>query len=348
MVLAGAEADLLGMLDGVDAVLLVDALGEGRGIVVGRCLHVVDDVDASLVEGHGVGGGQDAVVLQLDGGGMVHAVTVDAHVVHHADVNDALLAVEVVDHSLCGGGHALEEAILVADKLGRPELGDVELLHLAARVDVSLAVGAGAADAEVLQGSAVAAHGMTLEVVEGDHEVIVVDVAAHDVVFDVGAVHDGDADFALFVHDVDLEHGNESVALDDFPVVGGGGALVLLVLGGVAVGGVALHDGAVHGVDEQTDKLGLQIVGVGAFAGGDLDGHAAFGLHAQGFVDFDEGLWADVAGHVDGGALLNGFLSLSGLVVVLFAADHHHRGGRHKHKYFLHINTIKCVSVLLR
>ena len=178
---------------------------------------------------------------------------------------------------------------------------------------------------------------MTLEVVEGDHEVIVVHVAAHDVVFDVGAVLDGDADFALFVHDVDLEHGDEAVALDDLPVVGGGGALVLLVLGGVAVGGVALHDGAVNGVDEQADKLGLQVVGVGAFAGGDFDGHTAFGLHAEGFVDFDEGLGADVAGHVDGGAFLDGFLGLDGMVVVLFAADHHHRGGRHKHKHFLHI-----------
>ena len=177
------------MLDGVDAVLLVDAIEKVGGVICGSHLLVVDDVDAGLVEGHGVGAGQDAVVFELHGLGMVDAVAVDAHVVHHADVDDAFLTTEVVGHRLCGCCHALEEAVLVVD-VSSPEFHHVELLHAACRVDVGLAVLAGAADAEVLQRSAVAAHGVTLEVVEGNHEVVVLHVAAHDVVLDVrGVLH---------------------------------------------------------------------------------------------------------------------------------------------------------------
>ena len=78
------------MLDGVGAMLLVDAAEQVGGVVGGGNLLVVDDVDAGLVEGDGVGAGKDAIVFKLHGGGMVDAVAVDAHVVHHADVDDAL------------------------------------------------------------------------------------------------------------------------------------------------------------------------------------------------------------------------------------------------------------------
>ena len=103
------------MLNGVDAVLLVYAVEQVGGVVLGRHLLLVDDVNAGLVEGHGVGGGQDAVVFELHGGGMVHAVAINRHVVHHADVDDAFLLLEIVHHGLRGGGHALEEPVLVAD-----------------------------------------------------------------------------------------------------------------------------------------------------------------------------------------------------------------------------------------
>ena len=55
MVLAGAEAYLLRPFDGVDAVLLVDAVEQVGGVVGGGNLLLVDDVDAGLVEGHGHG-----------------------------------------------------------------------------------------------------------------------------------------------------------------------------------------------------------------------------------------------------------------------------------------------------
>ena len=52
-------------------------------------------------------------------------------------------------------------------------------------MDVCLAIAAGATDAEVLQRTTIAAHWVALEVVEGNHEVVVGDMATHDVVFDV-------------------------------------------------------------------------------------------------------------------------------------------------------------------
>ena len=142
---------------------------------------------------------------------------------------------------------------------------------------------------------------MAFEVVEGNHEVVVGHVAAHDVVLDVGGVLHGDAHLALLVHNVDAEQGCEAVTLDDLPVVGRGVALVLLVAGAAAVGGVALHDGAVHQLHEVLDELGLQVVGVAALAGGDFHSYAALGLHAEGLVDIDQPLGRDVAGEVDDG-----------------------------------------------
>ena len=65
MILAGTQSDGLGMVDGMGAVLLVNAVQQVSGVVLGGHLLVVDDVDAGLVKGDGVGGSQDAVVLKL-------------------------------------------------------------------------------------------------------------------------------------------------------------------------------------------------------------------------------------------------------------------------------------------
>ena len=45
-------------------------------VVLGRHLLLVDDVDAGLVERYGIGRGDDAIVLQLHGLGMIHAIAV--------------------------------------------------------------------------------------------------------------------------------------------------------------------------------------------------------------------------------------------------------------------------------
>ena len=146
------------MVDSVCTMLLVNTLKQIGGVVLGSHLLLVDDVDASLVEGYGVCRGEDAIVLQLHRFGMIHTVTVYRHVVHHTDVDNALLLVEVVHHGLSCCCHTFEEAILITDELRCPQLAHIQLFHLASRVDVSLAVLTGAADGEVLQRTTVATH----------------------------------------------------------------------------------------------------------------------------------------------------------------------------------------------
>ncbi len=225
------------MFDGVGAVLFVDAAEQVGGVVGGGHLLVVDDVHAGLVEGDGVGAGEDAVVFKFHGGGMIDAVAVDAHIVHHIDVDDALPFLEIVRHGLGCRCHTLKEAVLVADVFGCPKFGHIEFLHLSRGVDVGFTVAAGATDAEVLQRAAVAAHRVTLEVVEGNHKVVVGDMAAHDVILDVPLVLHGDADFVVLIHNVHREVVGKAVPADDFPVDCRIVALVLLVAGAIAVSG---------------------------------------------------------------------------------------------------------------
>ena len=87
-------------------------------------------------------------------------------------------------------------------------------------MDVSLAVLTGAADGEVLQRTTVATHWVPLEVVEGNHEVVVGHVSAYDVVLDVRLVFHRDAYLVVFVHDIYGEILQKTVALNHLPVVG--------------------------------------------------------------------------------------------------------------------------------
>ena len=76
LILLGTKTNLGCMVDSVCAMLLVDALQQIGGIVLGRHLLLVDDVDTGLIERYGVGRGEDAIVLQLHGLGMIHAIAV--------------------------------------------------------------------------------------------------------------------------------------------------------------------------------------------------------------------------------------------------------------------------------
>ena len=160
-------------------------------------------------------------------------------------------------------------------------------------MDVSLAVLAGTADGEILQRTAIAAHGMALEVVEGNHEVVVGQVASHDVVLDVRLVLDRDAYLVVFVHDVNGKILREAVTLNDLPVVLRRVAIVLLVGRSVAVGGVTLHDGAVHLEHQIPDEFRLQVVWIAALSGAHLHSHAPLGGNPQGLIDSHERLRTD-------------------------------------------------------
>ena len=227
---------------------------------------------------------------------MVHTVAVDRHVVHHRDIDHAVLPFEVVVNGLGSGGHRLEEPILVANKLARPQFALVEFVHLACRVDVSLAIPAGAPYGEVLQRPSVATHGMALEMVKGNEEIVVGEVSAHDVVVEMGMVAHGDAYFVVFVHDVDGEIPGESVPVDDAPMVL---RVVAHVVGVAPVGRVTLHDGAIDLIDQVFHQFWFEVVGVRTLARRHLDGHAPTGLYPQRLIDFQQCFGSDLAREVD-------------------------------------------------
>ena len=184
-------------------------------------------VEASLVEGNGVGGGQNADVLDTRCGRMSVAVAVHRHIVHHIDINNVLaFLLEVVVHSLCRSSHRLKETILISDC--------PVLLALARRVDVEFPGGRGHANRLVLQHTAEAAHGMSLEVGQVDHEIVVLKVRAYDVVLNMLRVFDRQLHFAFLVHDV---NGGDVVV-----AAFGDGLTVLLGVATVAaVSRVAFH-----------------------------------------------------------------------------------------------------------
>ena len=135
----------------------------------------------------------------------------------------------------------------------------------------------------IFQHAAESAHGVSLEVCEVDHEVVVREVAAHDVVFDVALVSYRDAYVALFVHDIYSRDAVEAVAVYCLPVC----------LGGVAAAricGVTLYDGAVDLIDEWCDELWLQVVVSSCLAGRDFHCHTSFRLSSDGFVEAQERL----------------------------------------------------------
>ena len=136
LILAAAKANFLSVFDGVDAVTALDALFHGGYVVVGRLFLTEYEVNAGLVEGHGVGAGENAHILECHRGGIAVTVAVDAHVVHHSDVDN--LTLEIVVHCSGSGGHALEKFVLVLRLDVVPEVGVV--LALSVGVDVGLAV----------------------------------------------------------------------------------------------------------------------------------------------------------------------------------------------------------------
>ena len=242
-----AESDFGGVFDGVDAVARGDTLFEGFVVVALGWRHIENDVNASLVQCHGVERGEDAVIFEFYGFGMRHTVAINRHIVHYGDVNNLFATVEIIVDSLCRRRHRLQKSVLVVGVLPKSRHG----LLITGGVDVCLAVCGRHADACVFEHAAHAAHRMTLEVGEVYHEVVIFQMCAHDVAFDVGIVLHGDFKFAFLVHQIDLEHRRKTVVFDGLPMLLECGSLA-------AVCGVALHDGAAHGFDEVFDEVGLR------------------------------------------------------------------------------------------
>ena len=107
---------------------------------------------------------------------------------------------------------------------------------------------------------------MPLEVGQVDHEIVVLQMAPHDVVFQVLPVLHRNGEFTLRVHDVHPGNIRKAVVLRRLKVVLRPGALA-------AVSRIALHNGAFHAVHQILDQLRTQEIMAARFPGADLDGH---------------------------------------------------------------------------
>ena len=130
----------------------------GDKLVAAGIVALVDDVNASLVKGDGVGGGEETDVGHTGSGGVGVAVAVNGDVDHGGDVGGAVL--EIAVNAGSGVAHSSDE--------GKLSSSHIVAVGLTGAVDVFLAVGGSAADGELFEGAAEAAHSVAFEV--GEHE----------------------------------------------------------------------------------------------------------------------------------------------------------------------------------
>ena len=145
---------------------------------------------------------------------------------------------------------------------------------------------------------------MAFEVAERDQEIVIGHMVAHDIVFQMGTVAYRNAHLAFLVHDIHGEAGRKAVTGNHFPMVGRGVAIVIQIVGTAAVGGIALHDGAVHAVDQRADEFRLEVVWIAALSGRHLHRHAAGCRHAKRLIDPHQRFGGYFPGQVDGCAVL--------------------------------------------
>ena len=135
---------------------------------------------------------------------------------------------------------------------------------------------------------------MALEVGEDYIVVVVGKGCAHVVFLQPRAALHRQGHRAVLVLDLDGGDAGKAVLLRHLVVLLGGAARA-------AVGGVALHDGAVQLADQVAHQFRPQVVGGGGLPGGQLDRHPARRRPAQGLVGPHQRRRADLPGKIDGG-----------------------------------------------
>ena len=171
---------------------------------------------------------------------------------------------------------------------------------------------------------------MLLEMGQVDHVVVIRDMGADKVVFDPFVVLDRNLDFAFRIHDVYRGDGREAVGLDDFQMVLGGEALP-------GVGGVAFDDGAVHFLHQTGNEFGFEVVVAAHFTRGNLDGDAARGFAAEGFIDFHEAFGGDLLREIDDGGFIGSGGSRGFRTAVAAGGDQDEGHGEKSQVFHFHI-----------
>ena len=156
------------------------------------------------------------------------------------------------------------------------------VIRLAGGVDQRLARPGGAADGELLQRPAIAAHGVALEVGQHQHGIIIHNILAHAVLFQNLAVWDRPNHIRpLGVHQIHIKILGPAVLLQKLEV---GLGIVPHPGAGIAIGSVALHDGAADLLHHGLPEFRVQEVLVALFTGVDLHRHLAGQRNAQGVI----------------------------------------------------------------
>ena len=272
----------------MDAVAAVHPLHE---VLLAGVVGVYHQVNAGLIDGHRVQRGQNADVLHA--GVLRHraAVAVHGQILHHVDEGD--LPLKMLRHAGGSISHGLRE-----DHGAGVLLPGLEaVVGLAGGVDQGLAPGAGTADGQLLQSSAVAAHGVPLEVSQHQHRVVIHDVFAQVILLEDFSVGDGpDHVRTLGVHQVHIKIFGPAVLLQELAM---GLCVVTHAGSGVAVGGIAFHHGAADLLHHGPPELRTQEILVALLPGVDLHRHLARQLYSQGVIQFNNFLRGDLPGEID-------------------------------------------------
>lgn len=115
------------------------------------------------------------------------------------------------------------------------------------RVDEALALLRPQADGDILDRPAVARHGVALEMGQNQVRIILPEMLAHKVFLEVCSTVDRQGHGAVLIQNDHIGDVCEAVVLCHLIVHGGAGP-------GASVGGVALHDGAVHLLNHILDQ----------------------------------------------------------------------------------------------
>ena len=172
-------------------------------------------------------------------------------------------------------------------------LSGPELFGAPSAVNIGFAVGGGHADGQLLQGSAVAAHGVALEVGENQHGIIIGQVLAHVILVNHLAVWNVQLQVGpLGVQQVDGEFLAPAVISKQLAVPFSG-------VSGAVISCVAFNHGAAHVIDDGLPEAGAQEILISLFAGVNLDRHPAGKLLSHQLEKLQNLFRSDFVGEID-------------------------------------------------
>ena len=123
-----------------------------------------------------------------------------------------------------------------------------------------LAVCRSDADGNILQRAAESAHDMSLEMGKNQHRVIILEMFAHNILFQMEAVFNRNIELIKFIHDIHRSDLFKSALVDFVPVAAH-------ILTASAIGRAAFHDRAVEFLDELLNQFRTQVIAELRFTG---------------------------------------------------------------------------------